>query len=33
VAELSRCDNVCAEIFALECVLGMDWTVEVVRAC
>jgi predicted TIM-barrel fold metal-dependent hydrolase len=28
VAELSRCENVCAEISAVECVLGMDWTVE-----
>jgi predicted TIM-barrel fold metal-dependent hydrolase len=31
VAELSRCENVCAEIFAVECVLGMDWTLEVAR--
>ena len=31
VAELSRCENVCAEISAVECVLGMDWTVERAR--
>ena len=31
VAELSRCENVCVEIFAVECVFGMDWTIEVAR--
>jgi predicted TIM-barrel fold metal-dependent hydrolase len=31
VAELSRCDNVCAEIFAVECILGMDWTIDAAR--
>jgi predicted TIM-barrel fold metal-dependent hydrolase len=31
VAELSRCENVRAEISAVECVLGMEWTVDVAR--
>ena len=31
VAELSRCENVCAEISAVESLLGMDWTVEAAR--
>jgi predicted TIM-barrel fold metal-dependent hydrolase len=31
VAELSRCENVCADISAVECVLGMDWRVDVAR--
>lgn len=31
VAELSRSENVCAEISAVECVLGMDWTIELAR--
>ena len=29
VAELSRCENVCASISAVECILGRDWTVDV----
>ena len=31
VAELGRCENVCASISAVECVLGRDWTVETAR--
>jgi predicted TIM-barrel fold metal-dependent hydrolase len=31
VAELSRCENVRAEISAVECVLGMEWTVDAAR--
>jgi predicted TIM-barrel fold metal-dependent hydrolase len=31
VAELSRCENVCASISAVECLLGMDWTLDIVR--
>ena len=31
VAELSRCENVCADISAVECVLGLDWRVDVAR--
>jgi predicted TIM-barrel fold metal-dependent hydrolase len=31
VAELSRFENVCADISAVECVLGMDWTLDVAR--
>ena len=31
VAELSRCENVCASISAVECILGRDWTVNVAR--
>jgi predicted TIM-barrel fold metal-dependent hydrolase len=31
VEALSRCENVCASISAVECLLGMDWTVDVVR--
>ena len=28
VAELSRCENVCASISAIECIFGMQWTLE-----
>ena len=28
VAELSRCENVCASISAVECIFGMQWTLE-----
>jgi predicted TIM-barrel fold metal-dependent hydrolase len=31
VAELSRCENVRADISAVECVLGMEWTVDAAR--
>jgi predicted TIM-barrel fold metal-dependent hydrolase len=31
VVELSRCENVCASISAVECLLGMDWTVDRAR--
>ena len=31
VAEISRCENVCASISAVECVLGRDWTVDAAR--
>ena len=31
VAELGRCENVCASISAVECVLARDWTVETAR--
>ena len=31
VAELSRCENVCASISAVECILGRGWTVNVAR--
>ena len=31
VAELSRCENVCASVSAVECVLGMNWTLDVAR--
>jgi predicted TIM-barrel fold metal-dependent hydrolase len=31
VGELSRCENVCASISAVECLLGMGWTVDVAR--
>ena len=28
VGELSRCENVCASISAIECIFGMQWTLE-----
>lgn len=28
IDRLSRCENVCADISAIECIFGMDWTVE-----
>jgi predicted TIM-barrel fold metal-dependent hydrolase len=31
VGELSRCENVCASISAVECLLGMNWTLEIAR--
>jgi predicted TIM-barrel fold metal-dependent hydrolase len=31
VAELSRCENVCASVSAVECVLGMNWTLDAAR--
>ena len=31
LSRLSRCENVCASIFAIECIFGMDWTVNQVR--
>jgi predicted TIM-barrel fold metal-dependent hydrolase len=31
VAELSRCENVCVGISAVECLLGMNWTPDIAR--
>lgn len=31
IAELARCENVTMSISAIECVLGMDWTLDVIR--
>ena len=31
VVEPSRCENLCASISAVECLLGMDWTVDRAR--
>lgn len=31
IIELSRCENTCVSISAIECIFGMNWTLEQIR--